>query len=67
MTTKSIPLFERNSFVLRQLLHPGWVKYMYLSVALSIVLRLSIWFATDGFDAAQSVPSHLPEPSMVIV
>jgi hypothetical protein len=33
----STPFFERNSFVLRQLLHPGWVKYKYLSVTTSMV------------------------------
>ncbi|OFZ99509.1 MAG: hypothetical protein A3H35_18245 [Betaproteobacteria bacterium RIFCSPLOWO2_02_FULL_62_17] len=26
MATKPMFFFERNSFVLRQLLHPGWVK-----------------------------------------
>jgi hypothetical protein len=31
MTLMSMPFFERNSFVLRQLLHPGWVKYNHWS------------------------------------
>src|SRR5262245_1373811 len=36
MTAMSIPFFERNSFVRRQLLHPGWVKYSHLSGGKSI-------------------------------
>jgi hypothetical protein len=31
-----MPFFERNSFVLRQLLHPGWVKSMNGSVTVFI-------------------------------
>ncbi len=34
---KSMPFFERNSFVLRQLLQPGWVKSTNLSFVISIV------------------------------
>jgi hypothetical protein len=34
---KSMPFFERNSFVLRQLLQPGWVKRTNRSVTLVMV------------------------------
>ena len=33
-----MPFFERNSFVLRQLLQPGWVKRTKLASTFSIVL-----------------------------
>jgi hypothetical protein len=32
-----MPFFERNSFVLRQLLQPGWVNKTNLSFVISIV------------------------------
>jgi hypothetical protein len=32
-----MPFFERNSFVLRQLLQPGWVNRTNLSFTISIV------------------------------
>src|SRR5262245_66598197 len=34
---KSMPFFERNSFVLRQLLQPGWVNRINLSATLSMI------------------------------
>jgi hypothetical protein len=33
---KSMPFFERNSFVLRQLLQPGWVNKTSLSLGFSM-------------------------------
>jgi hypothetical protein len=38
---KSMPFFERNSFVLRQLLQPGWVNRTSLSAVFSMVKSLS--------------------------
>jgi hypothetical protein len=32
-----MPFFERNSFVLRQLLQPGWVNRINLSATLSMI------------------------------
>jgi hypothetical protein len=55
----SMPFFERNSFVRRQLLHPGWVKYMNLSVAISMVVS---WDGTAGFRISAAL-GILPESS----
>jgi hypothetical protein len=38
--TNSMPFFERNSFVLRQLLQPGWVNRTNASLVVSIVASL---------------------------
>src|SRR5262245_17183447 len=35
---KSMPFFERNSFVLRQLLQPGWVNRVNLLATLSMIV-----------------------------
>jgi hypothetical protein len=46
---KSMPFFERNSFVLRQLLQPGWVNRINLSATLSMILS-----STANYDVAPS-------------
>jgi hypothetical protein len=44
-----MPFFERNSFVLRQLLQPGWVNRINLSATLSMIVS-----STDNYDVAPS-------------
>jgi len=56
---KSMPFFERNSFVLRQLLQPGWVNRINLSATLSMIVS-----STANYDVA---PSNATLASKLII
>jgi hypothetical protein len=53
---KSMPFFERNSFVLRQLLQPGWTNRRNLSVAISIFM--------SSLRPAKLAESYQPQPNV---
>src|SRR5262249_27595145 len=57
---KSMPFFERNSFVLRQLLQPGWVNRVNLSATLSMIVSSAANNDVASSAANLNLSSHLP-------
>ena len=55
-----MPFFERNSFVLRQLLQPGWVNRTNWLFMFSIVMLLRNERLTNGtYGRIHSQPSNI--------